>query len=60
MNASYILLLDLFCSQDYVEKMEFRLLLQYTRVYFELYQLFSGMEKVRFGMPSCVLLRLSS
>jgi len=32
-------------SEDYVEKMEFRLLLQYTRVYFELYQLFSGMEK---------------
>lgn len=54
------MLLDLFCSQDYVEKMEFRLLLQYTRVYFELYQLFSGMEKVRFGMPSCELLRLSS
>jgi hypothetical protein len=33
--------------QDYVEKLEFRLLLQYTREYFELYQLFSGMsEKV--------------
>mmetsp|Transcript_82479 Transcript_82479/g.101177 ORF Transcript_82479/g.101177 Transcript_82479/m.101177 type:complete len:194 (+) Transcript_82479:2-583(+) len=30
-------------SEDYVEKREFRLLLQYTRQYFELYQLFSGM-----------------
>lgn len=56
-NASRIVLLDLFCSQDYVEKMEFRLLLQYTRVYFELYQLFSGMEKVRFGLRSCAIFR---
>lgn len=32
-------------SEDYVEKLEFRLLLQYTREYFELYQLFSGMSE---------------
>lgn len=30
-------------SEDYVEKREFRLLLKYTREYFELYQLFSQM-----------------
>eukprot|EP00438_Fugacium_kawagutii_P004966 Skav222397 [mRNA] locus=scaffold4422:233805:265450:+ [translate_table: standard] len=40
-------------EEDYVEKVEFRLLLQYTREYFELYQLYIGINSEKVFVRRC-------